>query len=63
MTRKELAKYIDQSLLNAAATQAEVDILCDEAVEHGFPIVTVNPGWISYCAARLRGGGEAAVHC
>ncbi len=37
MTRKELAKYIDHSLLNAAATQAEVDILCDE-VSQGSPL-------------------------
>ena len=54
MTREQLAKYIDHSQLNSTATQIDIDQLCDEAIEHGFPIVTVNPVWVSYCAQRLQ---------
>lgn len=57
LTRNELATYIDHSLLRATAAQGEIDVLCDEAVAHGFRIVTVNPVWVSYCAQRLTGTG------
>lgn len=55
MTRHELASYIDHSLLQAIVSRPEIDTLCNEALEHGFPIVTVNPVWTSYCASRLEG--------
>lgn len=53
MTRSELATYIDHSQLKAAASQSDIDQLCDEAVEHGFATVCVNPVWVTYCAKRL----------
>jgi deoxyribose-phosphate aldolase len=55
LTRTEIAKYIDHSLLLPTATQIDIDQLCDEAIEHGFPIVTMNPVWVSYCVQRLQG--------
>jgi deoxyribose-phosphate aldolase len=55
VNRHDLAAYIDHSLLVPTATQTDIDRLCDEAVEHGFPIVTVNPVWTSYCVKRLDG--------
>ena len=55
MTRKEIARLIDHTELHAYATLIDIDELCDEAVEHGFASVTVNPVWVSYCAKRLKG--------
>jgi deoxyribose-phosphate aldolase len=52
---EELAKMIDHSLLRANATQSQIQQLCDEAIDHGFASVTVNPSWTTYCAKRLKG--------
>jgi len=52
---EELARMIDHSLLRANATQVQIQQLCDEAVDHGFASVTVNPSWTTYCAKRLKG--------
>ncbi len=54
-TRRELARYIDHTLLKPEATQADVDKLCDEALEYGFAAVCVNPVWVTTCAERLVG--------
>ena len=58
-----IADYIDHTLLKAEATAAEIDKLCDEAREHRFAAVCVNPVWVSRCAERLRGApvGVATV--
>ncbi len=53
-SRAQLARLIDHSLLRAQATQGEIDQLCDEAAEHHFATVSVNPVWTAYCAKRLR---------
>lgn len=50
-----IADFIDHTLLKAEATSAEVDKLCDEAREHRFAAVCVNPVWVTRCAERLRG--------
>lgn len=52
-----IADYVDHTLLKAEATQSEVDQLCDEAREHHFAAVCVNPAWVARCAERLRGSG------
>ena len=54
---EELARLIDHSHLRANATQTQIQQACDEAVEHGFAMVTVNPSWTTYCAKRLKGTG------
>jgi len=54
---KNIASYIDHTLLKADATKEEIDKLCDEAIEYKFCSVCVNTGWASYCAKRLRGTG------
>ncbi len=51
----DLAKYIDHTLLRPDATAAEIDRMCDEAVEYGFASVCFNPTWIKRAAERLRG--------
>ena len=50
----DLAAYIDHTLLKPDATVAEVDKLCDEAAEHHFASVCVNPVWVRHAAQRLR---------
>jgi deoxyribose-phosphate aldolase len=52
-----IADYIDHTLLKAEATSAEIDKLCDEAREHRFATVCVNPIWVERCARRLAGSG------
>jgi len=51
----DLAKYIDHTLLKPDATQEDIDVLCDEAIEYGFAAVCINPTWVKYAAEKLRG--------
>ncbi len=51
---KDLAKLIDQSLLKADATEAEVRALCEEANEYGFASVFVNPTWVPLAVRLLK---------
>ena len=52
---RDLARFIDHTLLRPDATAAEIDTLCDEARTFGFASVCVNPTWVRRCAQRLRG--------
>ena len=51
----DLAKYIDHTLLRPDVTAADIDLLCDEALEYGFASVCINPTWVKRAAERLRG--------
>lgn len=55
MTSKELAKYIDHTLLKPDASKAQIKKICDEAKEHGFASVCVNPSRIAFVAEELKG--------
>jgi deoxyribose-phosphate aldolase len=61
VTRAQLAKMIDHTLLRAYATQEDINELCDEARLHGFAAVAVNPAWTGYSAKRLNGSGVAVA--
>ena len=50
----DLARYIDHTLLKPDASAADIDKLCDEAAEHNFASVCVNPTWVRRAANRLR---------
>jgi deoxyribose-phosphate aldolase len=50
-----IAEFIDHTLLRAETTRAEVEKLCDEAREHHFAAVCVNPAWVALCHERLAG--------
>jgi len=50
-----MASYIDHTLLKADATEAEIRKLCEEAREHVFASVCINPGWVSLAAQMLAG--------
>jgi deoxyribose-phosphate aldolase len=55
----DLHRYIDHTLLKPEATAAEIDRICDEAVEFKFASVMINPSWVKRAATRLRGTGVA----
>ena len=57
----DLARYIDHTLLNPAATGEDIDRMCEEAVEYGFASVCVNPTWVRRTAGGLR--GSSVVVC
>ncbi len=52
-----IADFIDHTLLRAEATRGEIETLCDEAAEHRFAAVCVNPVWVAHCRRRLAGSG------
>jgi deoxyribose-phosphate aldolase len=54
MDRQTLAAMIDHTALKPEARAADIDRLCDEAVEHGFAAVCVNPAWVKRCVQRLE---------
>ena len=51
----DLSPLIDHTLLKADATGAQVEVLCGEALQHGFASVCVNPLWVPLAASLLRG--------
>jgi deoxyribose-phosphate aldolase len=55
--RGTLPRRIDHTLLKPEARAADIDRLCDEALEHGFAAVCVNSLWVPRVAARLDGSG------
>ncbi len=57
MNRKELAKYIDQTLLSATATEEQVKNFCIQAKEHGFKSVCINPCFVKTASEILKGSG------
>ena len=46
---------IDHTLLAPDATESQIKKICDEAKEHHFASVCVNPSWVSFCAKELKG--------
>ena len=55
--RKELAGYIDHTLLKPDAMAPEIERVCDEAIEHRFYSVCVNTSWIETAVHRLEDSG------
>lgn len=54
-TAKEVAQFIDHTLLKPEATAAQAETVCREAAEHGFCSVCVNSTWVSLVAGALSG--------
>jgi len=61
MTPQQAAAIIDHTLLKAEASPANIDHVCDEAIEHGFASVCVNGVYTKQVAAKLH--GAAAKTC
>lgn len=53
----EYSQFIDHTLLKADASDEAVARLCDEAKRYGFASVCVNPGYVGFCAERLKDSG------
>ncbi len=51
----DLSPLIDHTLLKAEATGAQVEVLCAEALKHGFASVCVNPLWVPLASSLLKG--------
>ncbi len=58
---RDLARFIDHTLLRPDATAADIDRLCAEAREYGFAAVCINPTWVHRAAAALRGTSVAVA--
>lgn len=52
-----LASYIDHTLLKPAATVEEIIRLCEEAAQHKFAAVCINPIYVDLAAHHLAGTG------
>ncbi len=52
---RKINSFIDHTLLKPAATAADISRWCEEAVEHGFAAVCVNPCYIPLAGALLQG--------
>lgn len=50
----EYNKFIDHTLLKQDATDEGINKLCDEALEHNFASVCVNPGYVRLCYEKLK---------
>lgn len=55
----EIARYFDHTVLRPDAGKTDVVRLCQEAREHGFAAVCVNPVWVALAAAELAGAKVA----
>ena len=60
ISEKDLAGYIDHTLLDATATKEQIEQRCGEAKAYGFHTVCVNGRWVALVAERLA-GSEVAV--
>lgn len=56
-----LNQLIDHTLLGPLSTEADVQRLCAEADEHGFPAVCVPPYFVSRAVAALQPGSAVKV--
>lgn len=54
---REVACYIDHTLLKPDATRDEILKVCEEGVRFGFASVCINPIWVRDAACALRGSG------
>jgi len=54
---REVARYIDHTLLKPEATRDEILTICGEGARYGFASVCINPIWVREAACALRGSG------
>jgi len=53
--RETLAWMIDHTLLKPEAVPAQIERLCEEAIENGFATVCVSGTWVALAAERVSG--------
>lgn len=57
ITGPSVARMIDHTLLKPEASKEQIIKLCEEAKEHHFATVCVNPYWVQTAAKELKGSG------
>lgn len=57
----QLAATIDHTKLAADTRQQDIDVLCAEALEHGFAAVCVPPAYVAHAANKLKGSRVAVA--
>jgi deoxyribose-phosphate aldolase len=55
LSTRELARYIDHTVLKPEAIDAQIVQLCAEARQYHFMAVCVNPVWVKRCVELLQG--------
>ena len=55
---KNLAKYIDHTLLKPTSTLNDIQKLCREAKEHNFASVCIHPHYVKFAAKQLKGSSS-----
>ena len=50
---RQIAGLIEHTMLRVSATDADIRLLCEQAVEHRFYGVVVNPVWVKAAALQL----------
>ncbi len=60
LTKEQLAKTIDQTLLNPLATSKEIEQLCIGAKKYHFAALCINPAYITQ-AKRMLAGSDVKV--
>lgn len=53
----DYSKFIDHTLLKPGATSEQIEKIINEAKEHHFASVCVNPCWVKKCSLELKGSG------
>lgn len=53
----ELSSYIDHTLLSPTATAEDIKTHCQQAIDHNFHTVCVQPRWVSLAADIVHGSG------
>lgn len=54
---RELAALIDHTLLKPEALESDIAVICEQARQHGFASVCVNPYWVPFVTKKLSGSG------
>lgn len=57
ITAPQVARMIDHTLLKPEAMEEQIIRLCEEAIEHEFATVCINPTWVATAAKILKGSG------
>jgi len=60
LTPIQLAAMIDHTFLKAFGTPADIEKLCDEAMQYGFAMVAINPAEVENCV-RLLSGSKVGI--
>lgn len=55
MTPEQIAGMIDHTILSAVSKESDIIRVCEEAKQHGFATVCVNPHWVPIAARELAG--------